>query len=68
MDGRLTRGFAADAAPPPGYFMAPQGAQNLARCARGIWEKNGLRRGEECPLGMVKNLPAADGEEQLALS
>ena len=29
--------------------------------------KNGMRRGEECPLGMVKNLPAADGEEQLAL-
>ncbi len=45
----------------------PCGAQNSARCARGIWEKNGLRRGEECPLGMVKNLPAADGEEQLAL-
>ncbi|MBR4310606.1 MAG: hypothetical protein IKT79_06215 [Akkermansia sp.] len=30
-------------------------------------DENGLRRGEECPLGMVKNLPAADGEEQLAL-
>ena len=29
--------------------------------------RNGCRRGEECPLGMVKNLPAADGEEQLAL-
>ena len=29
--------------------------------------QNGLHRGEECPLGMVKNLPAADGEEQLAL-
>ena len=29
--------------------------------------KNGLRRGEECALRMVKNLPAADGEEQLAL-
>ena len=28
---------------------------------------NGMRRGEECPLRMVKNLPAADGEEQLAL-
>ncbi len=31
-------------------------------------DENGLRRGEECPLGLVKNLPAADGEEQLALS
>jgi hypothetical protein len=29
--------------------------------------RNGLRRGEECALRMEKNLPAADGEEQLAL-
>ena len=32
-----------------------------------LGRRNGCRRGEECPLSMVKNLPAADGEEQLAL-
>ena len=67
MDGRLTRGFAADAAPPPGYFMAPPGLRIWLTSLAVFGRRNGLRRGEECPLGMVKNLPAADGEEQLAL-
>ena len=68
MDGRLTRGFAADAAPPPGYFMAPHPGLRIRLATLAVLvRQNGLRRGEECALRMVKNLPAADGEEQLAL-
>ena len=54
--------------PPPATFCRPPDSQiRLAALAVLGRDENGLRRGEECPLGMVKNLPAADGEEQLAL-
>ena len=54
--------------PSPATFCRPPDSQ-IRLAARAVLgrDENGLRRGEECPLGMVKNLPAADGEEQLAL-
>ena len=53
----------------PGYYATAPGRGLRIRLAAlaVLGRRNGLRRGEECPLGMVKNLPAADGEEQLAL-
>ena len=53
----------------PGYYAtAPILGLRIRLAALAVLgRRNGLRRGEECPLGMVKNLPAADGEEQLAL-
>ena len=53
----------------PGYYAtAPMRGLRIRLAALAVFgRRNGCRRGEECPLGMVKNLPAADGEEQLAL-
>ncbi len=79
MDGRLTRGFRLRLRlrrdRPPltrlhhrAILWRPAGLRIwLAALAVLGRDENGCRRGEECPLGMVKNLPAADGEEQLAL-
>ena len=53
--------------PPPATFCRPPDSQIRLAALAGFGRRNGFRRGEECPLGMVKNLPAADGEEQLAL-
>ena len=53
--------------PPPAMFCRPPDSQRRLAALAVLGRRNGLRRGEECPLGMVKNLPAADGEEQLAL-
>ena len=53
----------------PGYYATAsmRGLRIRLAALAGFGRRNGCRRGEECPLGMVKNLPAADGEEQLAL-
>ena len=48
-------------------FCRPPDSQIRLAALAVFGRRNGCRRGEECPLGMVKNLPAADGEEQLAL-
>ena len=53
--------------PPPATFCRPPDSQIRLTALAVFGRRNGCRRGEECPLGMVKNLPAADGEEQLAL-
>ena len=53
----------------PRLFVCRPPDSQIRLAARAVLGRaeNGFRRGEECPLGMVKNLPAADGEEQLAL-
>ena len=67
LPGVLIFGYASMNHPRLCVCRPPDSQIRLAALAGLGRDENGLRRGEECPLGMVKNLPAADGEEQLAL-
>ena len=67
LPGVLIFGYASMNHPRLFVCRPPDSQIRLAALAGLGRDENGLRRGEECPLGMVKNLPAADGEEQLAL-